>query len=273
MALKILSAAGFDGSGGAGVTSDAKVFSKYKILGLSAITAITAQNPDKIYSISPVPDDFFSIELKAVFDYFSIDAIKTGLIYSGKQSAILSGFIKKYSVKTIVVDPVFVSSSKSPLTGPESYPEILMPLLKSATVITPNIKEAELISGVEIKSIEDMKIAAAAIREKLPRIKYIVIKGSHLAGVPGENDKISNIAMNPDGGFIVYESKRIELGGKEMHGTGCLFSACLTARLASGDALIDALLESERYTAGAIRGFRKIQDNEKARNVYMLGNI
>ena len=168
MTLKILSVAGFDGSGGAGITSDAKVFSKFKIFGLSAVTAMTAQNPDNIYMVEPVSDAFFSAELNAVFGYFSVDAVKTGLIFNENQSLILFSFLKRYSPKTVVIDPVYVSTSGKMLTKKSGYPGFLTPLFKYATVIAPNIKEAELIAETEIKDLKGMKLAAKIIRKKLP---------------------------------------------------------------------------------------------------------
>ena len=270
MTVKILSAAGFDGSGGAGITSDVKIFSKYKILGLSAVTAMTAQNPDKVYAVEPVSEAFFELQLKAVFDYFSVDAVKIGLVYNESQSSILSGFLKKYGTKIVVADPVYISTSSADLTGGK-YPDFLMPLLKRATVVTPNIMEAELISGMEIKDINEMKAAARAIMEKNPGIGNIVIKGSHLIE-KSRKDKILNMALNSRGDFFVYESKRIKLD-KEVHGTGCMFSSCLVSRLALGETLEEALVSSEKFVAEAIKRFKKIPDNRRDKNIYIAANI
>ncbi len=271
MALKILSVAGFDGSGGAGITSDIKIFSKRNIFGLSVITAMTAQNPDNIYKIEPVSDVFFSAELNAVFDYFSVDAVKTGLIYNGRQSSILSGFIGKYGIKTLVVDPVYVSTSNSIIVDKNGYPDFLTPLFKYASVITPNIKEAELISETEINDFKGMKRAAKIIRKKFPEIKNIIIKGSHIFE-KSEGDVIKNILLDSKNEYFTYESKIIN-AGKQIHGTGCAFSACITAYVASGMKIEYAVAETEKFISKIIRNIKKIPDNTSEKKIYITANI
>jgi hydroxymethylpyrimidine/phosphomethylpyrimidine kinase len=271
MALKILSVAGFDGSGGAGITSDVKIFSKFKILGLSAITALTAQNPDNIYKVEPVSDVLFYDELKAVFNYFSVDAVKTGLIFNENQSLILSRFIKKYGPGTVVVDPVHISTSKKRLTEESCFPEFLSPLFAYATVITPNIKEAELISDTEIKDLKGMKLAAKKIRKKYPGIKNIIVKGSHVSEKFREN-KIFSVMLNSQGEYFVWEKRRLTFE-KEIHGTGCAFSAYLTVMLANSLRIEEAVLETEKFVTKIINGLKKIPDNSSEKKIYITGNI
>jgi hydroxymethylpyrimidine/phosphomethylpyrimidine kinase len=271
LTLKILSVAGFDGSGGAGITSDAKIFSKRGILGLSAVTAMTAQNPDKIYKIERVSDGFFSEELKAVFEYFKIDAVKTGLIYDDAQSSVLSDFIYKYGVKTLVVDPVYVSTSSSIIVDKNRYPDFLKPLFERADVITPNIKEAELISGTEIKNLKEIKNAAKIIRKKFPDIKNIFIKGSHITE-ESEKNIIRNILLNSKNEFYIYESKRVNTG-KQVHGTGCAFSACLASYLALGMKIESAVAETEKFISKILKDMKKIEDNSPEKINYITGNI
>ncbi|MHB1660804.1 MAG: hydroxymethylpyrimidine/phosphomethylpyrimidine kinase [bacterium] len=271
MTLKVLSVAGFDGSGGAGITSDAKIFSKFKILGLSAITAMTAQNPDNIYRIEPVSEGFFLEELKAVFDYFAVDAVKTGLIFNEGQSFILSKFLNQYEPKLVVVDPVYISTSDKLLAAKSNYPDFFMPLFKNATVITPNTLEAELISGINIKGLNGMKKAARIIRKKIPEIKNIIIKGSHISEGTNEN-KIFNIILNSKNEFFIHESKRLKID-KKIHGTGCAFSACLTAMLVKNMKIEDALLETDKFVAKIIAGLKKIPDNTAEKRIYITGNI
>ncbi|MCL4321970.1 MAG: hydroxymethylpyrimidine/phosphomethylpyrimidine kinase [Deltaproteobacteria bacterium] len=270
--IKALSVAGFDGSGGAGITSDTKIFSRFKIFGLSAITAMTAQNPDNIYGIIPASGDFFDKELKAVFDYFKVDAVKTGLIAREEQSLILSEYIKKYMVKIVVIDPVYISTSNKRLAMKHSnYPDFLMPLFKLATVITPNIMEAELISGEKIDNLNGMKKAAKRIKESMPGIKNIIIKGSHIK--PDLNDnKIYNVLLDSENKFFVSISERIKLD-KEIHGTGCAFSAALTAYLAKGLKIEEALIKTGMLVSKFIKDFRKIPDNSRDKHIYITGNI
>ncbi|MCL4542514.1 MAG: hydroxymethylpyrimidine/phosphomethylpyrimidine kinase [Deltaproteobacteria bacterium] len=270
--IKVLSVAGFDGSGGAGITSDAKVFSKFKILGLSAITAMTAQNPDNVYRVVPVSAGFFDLELKAVFDYFCVDALKTGLMASKEQSLMLSGYIRKYMLNIVVIDPVYISTSNKRLIAKAgNYPDLLTPLFKLATVITPNIKEAEFISGEKIEDLNGMKKAAKSIKKRIPEIKNIVIKGSHLnAGL--NKGKIYSIVLNSENNFFVNESERINTD-KEIHGTGCAFSAGLTSYLAKGLRIERALVETEKLVSKFIKDFRKIPDNNGDKHIYITGNI
>ncbi len=269
---KVLSVAGFDGSGGAGITSDAKIFSKFGILGLSAITVMTAQNADSVRGIMPVSPDFFNSELKAIFDYFSVDAVKTGLISGEEQSLILSEYIKRYKVKIFVVDPVYISTSNRRLVmDSSSYPDFLMPLFRLASVITPNINEAELIAGGKIGCVNEMKIAAKKIKEKIASVKNIIIKGSHLSA--GSNkDKIYTVLLNSEDIFFVNESKKINIG-KEIHGTGCSFSAGLTSYLSMGLNIEDALVKTEILVSKFITDYNKISDNNKDKHIYTTGNV
>lgn len=268
--IKVLSVAGFDGSGGAGITSDAKIFSKFGIFGLSAITVMTAQNADNVYGIVPVSPDFFNMELKSVFDYFSIDAVKTGLVADEEQSLILSGYINRHKVKTLVVDPVYISTSNKKLVMNNSkYPDFLMPLFGLASVITPNINEAELISEGKIGNVNEMKKAATRIKERIPSSKNIIIKGSHLDD--GSN-KIYTVLLNSEDNFFVYESKKIDTD-KEIHGTGCSFSGVLTSYLSKGLKIEDALVKTERLVSEFIADYHKIPDNSGDKHIYTTGNI
>lgn len=271
MTLKVLSVAGFDGSGGAGITSDTKIFSKFKILGLSAISVITAQNPDVIYSMEPVSNAFFTSQLRAVFDYFAVDAVKTGLIFNEDQSSILSGFLNKYKPKVVVVDPVYISTSDKLLVDGANYPDFFIPLFKHATAITPNIREAELIAGINIEDLNGTEKAAKIIRRRFPEIKNIIIKGSHIPDKSDENI-IFDIALNSKNEFFKCESKRLKVD-KEIHGTGCAFSACIASMLAKGAKIEDALVETEKFVSKIIRGLKKIPDNSPEKKVFITGNI
>ncbi|RZD16781.1 MAG: hydroxymethylpyrimidine/phosphomethylpyrimidine kinase [Candidatus Acididesulfobacter guangdongensis] len=312
---KILSVAGYDGSGGAGITSDAKIFSKLNILGLSAISVLTAQNPDNIYKITAVDDDFFDYELKAIFDYFKIDSVKIGLIGSERQSVVLAGYIKKYNVKDVILDPVFVSTSgvrlgdtgaggsrnKSGFNGGNFDAGYLEHLLNIATVITPNINEAEIISGLEIKNLDCMKDAAAAIKKQYRRIKNIIIKGSHLRGSHSQyggitiddadynnenrcinnavrsgycagDEEITDLLLTESNEFASYKKRRI-ITDKQIHGTGCAFSAMMAALLTKGINPYDALNKTEIFVEKLINNCKTIPDNSENKKIYITANI
>jgi hydroxymethylpyrimidine/phosphomethylpyrimidine kinase len=308
---KILSVAGYDGSSGAGITSDAKIFSKLNILGLSVISVLTAQNPDNIYKVITVYDDFFDYELKAIFDYFKIDSVKIGLIGSERQSIILAGYIKKYNIKDVVLDPVFVSTSGVRLVGDSAHNNInngdyaygncdadyIKPLLNIATVITPNINEAEIISGLKIKNIDCMKDAAVAIKKQYRSIKNIIIKGSHLRGSQcnsmmvdtnfnnknrcihnaaqndyREEEEIVDLLLTESNEFAAHKKRRIAVD-KEFHGTGCAFSAMMTALLTKGMLPYDALIKTEIFVEKIINNYKIIPDNSENKKNYITANI
>ncbi len=267
--IKAFSIAGFDGSGGAGITSDAKIFSKLGIYGLSAVTAVTAQNPDKIYKIKPVSKDVFEFELRAVFDYFKVDCVKTGLVSNEEQSELIARYISVGGVGMVVVDPVFISTSGKKLNAAAGKGGLnfLIPLFNIATAITPNIPEAELIAKKVIKNVDSMKTAALSIRRIFPQISSIVIKGSHLG-----NDVITDIALDYNNEFFIYERKRIKMG-KEIHGTGCAFSAVLAAYLAKGANLNYALVKAETFVEKIISRYKFMPDNKTAGSVYITANV
>lgn len=270
--VKILSVAGYDGSGGAGITSDAKIFSGMGIYGLSAITVMTAQNPSGVNEVKAVPCSFFEKELKAVFDYFSVDAVKAGIIPDRKHSVILARYIKKYGVKTFVVDPVFISTSGEIFfNGKNKYPDFLAPLFKYATVITPNSREAEVISGMNINNAAEMVIAAREVRKKFPSVKNIVIKGSHINEDGAGERSITNILLDSNDGIFTFGGRRIRTD-KEIHGTGCAFSAVLTACLAKGMDIRSACVVSDDTVAGFIKNCVKVSENLRDRKIYCLGN-
>ncbi len=270
--IKILSVAGYDGSGGAGITSDSKIFSSLGIYGLSATSALTAQNPQSIHEVLPIPDKFFEKELKAVFEYFNIDAVKTGIISGTRQAEILARLIKKYKARILVVDPVFISTSNKKLTGGiDSYPELLFPLFARATVITPNIKEAGLISGIGIKDEESMRAAAYAIRRLFPGIGNIVIKGSHLEGGIYK-DRIFNILLDSKNHIYSINGKRI-ITKRELHGTGCAFSGALVSFLAMGLSEREAVRAADKMVKKFIRNSGKIPDNSGDKKIHIIGNI
>ncbi|MHB1694106.1 MAG: hydroxymethylpyrimidine/phosphomethylpyrimidine kinase [bacterium] len=269
---KILSVAGYDGSSAAGITSDVKIFSKLGIMGLSAITVLTAQNPDDVYKIIPVPEDFFDYELKAIFDYFKIDSVKIGLIGSERQSIILADYIIKYNITNVILDPVLISTSGIRL-GNNIDINFLKPLLNTATAITPNISEAELISGHIIEDINSMKEAAITIKKKYNKIKNVIIKGSHLINMANTaNDEITDLFLNDNNEFIIYKKKRINLD-KQIHGTGCAFSAMIAALLTKGINCKRALDETEIFVGKIIENYKIVPDNSKNKKIYITANI
>lgn len=241
---KALTVAGSDPSGGAGIQADLKVFSDFEVYGMAVITALTAQNTEGIHGIMEIPPEFIEKQLVAVLSDITADAIKTGMLYSAECIEVVTKIFKEYKVKNLVVDPVIRSSSGTLLIK-EGAKEILKRFLfPLATVITPNIDEASELSGLSIEGIRDMKEAARILWDM--GIKAVIIKGGHL--------RDEAIDLFYDGReFLELNGERIE---GNFHGTGCAFSAALTASLAKGYPLIDSAIKAKSFVANAIRGFQ-----------------
>ncbi len=218
-----LTMAGSDPGGGAGLQADLKVFRELGVHGLSACAALTAQNTTAVAGISPVPGDFFASELNVLFSDMRPDAAKTGMLFSLENIRIAARLIEENSLQNLVVDPVSISSSGTALIeegGLDLIKDLLFPL---ARVITPNIYEASLLSGMLVENVSQMEKAAAKLKEAGPGA--VIITGGHL------RDEAVD---------IFHDGKvTIRLAGKKLpgnfHGTGCVFSAALAARLAKGD--------------------------------------
>lgn len=243
---KALTIAGSDPSGGAGIQADLKVFSNFEVYGMAVISALTAQNTEGIHGIMEIPPEFIEKQLVAVLSDITADAVKTGMLYSPECIEIVARVFKEYKVKNLVVDPVIRSSSGTLLIkegAGERLKSLLFPL---ATVITPNIDEAWELSGLSIKGIKEMKEAARVLLDLGP--KAVIIKGGHL--------RDAAIDLLYDGReFHEMRTERIE---GNFHGTGCAFSAALTASLAKGYPLIDSAIKAKNYVANAIKGSQSI---------------
>ena len=238
-----LTIAGSDSGGGAGIEADLKTFAVLGVHGTVAITAITAQNTCGVNAIHNVDLDTIEKQIDAVVEDIGVDAAKTGMLYEKDVIALVSRKVRQYGLP-LVVDPVMVSKSGARLLKAESeetLKEVLMPV---ATVVTPNAVEAEVLSGIKVKNIEDMKEAAKRIAGLGP--KAVVIKGGHVL----IGDKVFDIAY-VDGEFREYVGKRIDT--KNTHGTGCGFSSAITAELAKGRSILDAIEVAKGFIENAVK--------------------
>lgn len=209
-----LSIAGYDPSGGAGILNDIKTFQAMGIYGTGVITVLTAQNPDRVEAIEPVSMDFIEKQLETLFEVYPIQYCKTGMLYNTDNLKLVRTKAREHRLN-MVVDPVMVAGCGAELSV-DGYAKALKKyLLPNATLTTPNIFEAELLSGQTIESVDDAVEAAM----KIGKICDVVITGGHLKG--------SNIVFN--GTLSIIENKLI--GNDEVHGTGCSFSAAVTAGL------------------------------------------
>ena len=236
-----LTIAGSDSSGGAGIQADIKTMTMNGVYAMSAITALTAQNTTGVRDISEVSPDFLKQQLDAVFEDIRPDAVKIGMVSSSELVGVIAERLKFYGAQNIVVDPVMVATSGSSLIKTEAVSAIIDELLPIAAIATPNIPEAQVISGISISGREDMLAAAKMIGEK--HGCAVLLKGGHSI-----ND--ANDLLYADGGFIWFEGKRID--NPNTHGIGCTLSSAIAANLAKGYDLADSIKRAKKYISGAL---------------------
>lgn len=236
-----LTIAGSDPTGGAGLQADLRVFKSFGVHGLSVTAALTAQNTEGVSLILPADKDLFTSQIDVLLRDIMPDAVKTGMLYSKWAVDIAAERIRKYSLKNLVVDPVTVSSSGTSLVENGTLDAIREQLFPLAEVITPNIYEASVLTGMNIENITDMEESAKRLKEMGP--KNVIITGGHL-------EKLA-LDLYYDGlNFHRIESVKSE---GEYHGTGCAFSAAITALLANGHTTIESARRAKEFINGAIR--------------------
>lgn len=238
-----LSIAGSDSGGGAGIQADLKVFNALGVFGTTAVTCVTAQNPGRVAGVEPVTPAMVRLQVRAVCEGFTVGAAKTGMLYSAGIIRAAAGAIRECRIKRLVVDPVMVATSGARLLRKDAVSALCDELLPLAVLITPNIPEAELLSGGRIRSVADAAAAAAAIGCRWKTA--CVVKGGHLPG-----GAVVNTLFHA-GGIASFKIRRIRV--KSTHGTGCAFSAAITAMLARGAALPAAVEAAGRYVADRLK--------------------
>lgn len=261
---KVLTIAGSDCSGGAGIQADLKTMTAHGIYGMSVITAITVQNTREVIKSEPVQLDIVAGQIDAVCSDIMPDAVKTGMLFSEGIIDVVSQKIKEYNLKNIVADPVFVSTSGSRLLEPQAEEALKKKLLPLATLLTPNIPEAQALTGISINNKSDMVIAAS----KLCGITgtNVLIKGGH--NTEDANDLLycteetamlgikhgcgmENILVTGNGREIWFTGERINTSNT--HGTGCTLSSAIACGLAAGKNIIEAVYSAKSYLSGALK--------------------
>ena len=237
---KSLTIAGFDPSGGAGLQADLKVFHSLGVYGLSVVSSLTAQNTEGVSSILPVDAEFIKKQLTVLLSDIKPDAVKIGMLYAESNVKAVAGIIKKYSLGNIVIDPVILSSSGKRLAGKNAVTAIRKKIFPFCKVITPNIHEASFISGVRIKNITDMERAAVCLKDY--GAENVIVTGGHLEQV--------TVDVFYNGNFHYLKGKKIS---GEYHGTGCMFSAAITAFLARGNSALKAAKLAKEFMNKAFR--------------------
>ncbi len=240
---RVLTIAGSDSGGGAGIQADLKTITVLGGFGMSVVTALTAQNTLGVYGIHEVPAVFVAAQFDAIATDMGIDAAKTGMLATSDIIRTVAQKISQYKIEKIVVDPVLVAKGGAPLLREEAKATLIAELVPLALVLTPNIPEAEVLSGIQIKNISDMKEAARIIRKL--GTENVIVKGGHLWG-----DRAEDLLYDGKE-FMVFSSPRFATG--DTHGTGCTFSAAIATALARGMDVPGAITEAKRYITEAIR--------------------
>jgi hydroxymethylpyrimidine/phosphomethylpyrimidine kinase len=239
---RILTIAGSDSGGGAGIQADLKVITLLGGYGMSVITALTAQNTVGVQGIHEVPARFVEKQIDSVLTDIGADAIKTGMLANQEIMEVVSEKIKQYKVEKVVVDPVMISKSGASLLRKDAQEALIKKLIPLAWVVTPNLMEASALTGLKINSLQGMKKAAHLIYKLGAR--HVVVKGGHLKGMA--------IDLLYDGrNFKEMEGPRIDT--KNTHGTGCTFASAIATLLARGDSLPEAVRKAKTFITMAIQ--------------------
>ncbi len=242
--FKVLTIAGSDSGGGAGIQADLKTMSAMGCYGMSVITALTAQNTVGVTAIHAVPPAFVAEQMDAVFTDIGADAVKIGMLYSAQLIEVVAQGLKKYAAANVVLDPVMIAQSGDKLLQDDAIQAIIEHLMPLAAVVTPNLPEAEVLLQRRIESLEDMQAAAASLAVYGSR--SVLIKGGH----GGQNKSTDVLYLAAEKRMVVLEAARIE--SHNNHGTGCTLSSAIAAGMARGDDLETAVRKAKSYIENAI---------------------
>lgn len=240
----VLTIAGSDSGGGAGIQADIKAISAMGCFATSAITAITAQNTLGVDAVHPVPLDILAAQIDAVLSDIGTDAIKIGMLHSAEVVSLVADKIEQYGITNVVLDPVMVSTSGHKLIEENAIEIMKNRLIPLARVITPNLPEAEILSGCTITAQQEFPQIATLLSHN--NSTSVLLKAGHLNG-----DTLTDYFYNAeDGSMTLLPSKRVDT--RNTHGTGCTLSSALAAALARGESLTEAAISAKRYIEQAI---------------------
>lgn len=233
----VMSIAGVDPSGGAGIFADIKTFQALGVYGTGIVTALTAQNPQKMYSLKSIETSYVEEQIDAILDTYNVEYIKTGMLYSTDIIKSVSKKIREYNLKA-VVDPVMVATSGGELAKNDLSQNLLKYLLPKAILTTPNVSEAEKLTNIKITNEEEAKKAC----EKLGKTCNNIITGGHLNGIN---------TINIDGSTSIFKQKLLKTDN--LHGSGCNFSAAIVSYLSQKNDLKTSILKASDYTYESIK--------------------
>lgn len=248
MTKSVLTIAGSDSGGGAGIQADLKTFQELGVFGTSAITALTAQNSTGVHSVWPVPVDEVRKQVQAVADDFKLEAVKTGMLFDAERIRLVAEMADKYQWPWLIVDPVMVSTSGAKLMEDSAIDAMATDLIQRASLITPNIPEAEVLTGMDLKTNSACLKAIEALSDR--GAKAVLLKGGHQE----QTDVIQDLFFD---GKTIHTLTVPKVDTKNTHGTGCTYASAITAYLALGLPMFDAVREAKRYIHLAIQhGFQ-----------------
>ncbi|MDP4099304.1 bifunctional hydroxymethylpyrimidine kinase/phosphomethylpyrimidine kinase [Paenibacillus sp. P96] len=239
---KALTIAGSDSSGGAGIQADLKTFQELGVYGMSALTAATAQNTLGVQAVFPLTPEAVGSQLDSIGADLTPDAVKTGMLYSAEIIAVTADRIARYGWSKLVIDPVMVAKGGAPLLKPDAVHTLIRDLLPLARIITPNLPEAEMLTGMKLLRAEDIREAARRIHAMGPEL--VIMKGGHASGA------VARDLLYDGAAFTAFDGPRIHT--VHTHGTGCTYSAAVTAGLASGLAVTEAVRVAKDFIQAAI---------------------
>lgn len=241
MTITALTVAGSDPSGGAGIQADLNTFSRLGVYGMSVIVALTAQNTIGVTGVMDVPADFVARQWDAVMSDIPANAVKTGMLGNAANVSIAAEMIEKYGVKNVVVDPVLASTSGTALLATDAIEALKQQLIPRTLLITPNANEAGILTGMDVRTQDDMEESARRLRDLGAR--FVLVKGGHLEG-----DAVD--VLFDGSAFNFFRSVRI--GHTNIHGTGCVLSAAITAYLAMGNSVSESVRLGKDFITEAI---------------------
>ena len=247
---RVLSIAGSDSGGGAGIQADLKTFAALGCYGMTAITALTAQNTTGVWSIHPVPLQHLADQINAVVEDIGADAVKIGMLHSADSVRTVAGALRRHGLTQVVLDPVMVATSGAKLIDDPAINVLVSELFPLATVVTPNLDEAALLVGRALRSEDDMEDAA---RELLARgARAVLVKGGHLAG-----DTVSDLLLARDAAPVWMHAPRIAT--PNTHGTGCTLSSAIASHLALGVDLPQAVERARDFVRDALEAGARVR--------------
>ena len=251
--LRLLTIAGSDSGGGAGIQADLKTFSALGCFGMSAITALTAQNTCGVRAIHGVPPDMLASQIDAVVEDINVDAVKIGMLHSPEIVRAVADAIDRHSLRHVVLDPVMVATSGAVLIDSPAIAALVRELFGRAVLITPNLDEASLLVGRTLTSEQDMQAAALELLAKGARA--VLLKGGHLAG-----DVVSDLLQVA--GAAPYWMRAPRIATANTHGTGCTLSSAIAVYLALDHSLTDAVEAARVYVRGALAAGARVKTGQ-----------